>query len=172
MKTATDSRTTRQPDRASRPPENSSLAGRRIAPLSHTIPAKWKWHHRTLLRLRDRLVRAHAEHEGQVAVPLETSGVDVVDTIQDQLDRDLLWAELGVEDNKLEEIDAALQRIHDGTYGRCEATGQAIPLARLFVLPWTRYCRSAAEQIEAAEEKAKKRTGRIFIPRPDEDGVD
>lgn len=135
---------------------------------SHPVPPKWSWHHRTLLRLRARLLQAHAEHEGQIAAPLETGGVDVVDTIQDQIDRDLLWAELGTEDNELCEIDAALQRIHYGTYGRCEATGQAIPLARLFALPWTRYCRAAAERIEAARGKTQKRTGRIFVPKIDD----
>ncbi len=149
------------------PPTESSLEFRpfvaRPASQLAAVPAKWKWHHRTLLHLRARLLQAHAEHEGQIAVPLDTSGIDVVDTIQDQRDRDLLWAELGAEDNQLCEIDAALRRIRDGSYGRCEATGQAIPLARLFVLPWTRFCRAAAERIEAARQKSPRRTGRIFV---------
>ena len=127
------------------------------------IPAKWSWYHRTLLQLRERLLAAHADHAGQATAPIETAGYDVVDTIQDQLDRDVLWAELGGEDNQLLEIDAALQRLHHGTYGRCEVTGNAIPLARLHAIPWTRFCRSAAEKMERAPVEAPPRRGRIFV---------
>lgn len=136
---------------------------------SHASSA-WAWHHRTLLKLRDRLMRAHTEHAGQIATPLDTSGIDLVDTTQDQLDRDVLWAELGADNEHLQEIDAALQRIRNGTYGRCEATGDPIPTARLRALPWTRYCRAIAEQIEASRTTPKERTGRIFLPSAEEAG--
>lgn len=38
------------------------------------------------------------------------------------------------------EIDAALQRIEDGTYGICEVCGKPIGGERLSALPWTRLC--------------------------------
>ena len=38
----------------------------------------------------------------------------------------------------VEEIDAALARISDGTYGVCEASGQLIPKERLRAIPWAR----------------------------------
>lgn len=37
------------------------------------------------------------------------------------------------------EIDAALARIEQGTYGICERTGEQIPLERLEALPYARY---------------------------------
>jgi RNA polymerase-binding protein DksA len=40
----------------------------------------------------------------------------------------------------LAQIDAALQRIDDGTYGVCENCGEQIPLERLEALPWTTLC--------------------------------
>lgn len=40
----------------------------------------------------------------------------------------------------LEQIDAALARIHDGTYGTCAVCGDAIPEGRLEARPWTAYC--------------------------------
>jgi DnaK suppressor protein len=40
----------------------------------------------------------------------------------------------------LDEIEAALQRIADGTYGTCEACGEPIAAARLAALPWARLC--------------------------------
>ena len=114
------------------------------------IPSQWAWHYRTLRHLRDRLLRAHVEHVREAAVPAEARGVDAAETAQEQSDRDLLWAELGMEDDKLFEIDCALQRIRDGAYGFCEDSGRAIPSARLRAIPWTRYCRGAAAGREFA----------------------
>ncbi|MGH7768014.1 MAG: TraR/DksA C4-type zinc finger protein [Candidatus Binatia bacterium] len=51
----------------------------------------------------------------------------------------------------LDEIDAALQRIADGTYGKCAACGKPIALARLRALPTTRLCIDCAR---ARESKA------------------
>ncbi len=44
----------------------------------------------------------------------------------------------------VKEIDAALERILKGAYGKCEACHKAIPLARLRSLPATRLCRKCA----------------------------
>lgn len=41
---------------------------------------------------------------------------------------------------KLAEIDAALRRLKDGTYGVCENCGQPIQIDRLRAVPWTRVC--------------------------------
>jgi RNA polymerase-binding transcription factor DksA len=112
------------------------------------VPSQWAWHYRTLCHLRDRLARAHTEHTNEVSNPSEMLGVDVADTAQEQAVRDLLWAELAAEDDQLFEVDCALQRIHDGVYGFCEETGNVIPPERLRAVPWTRYCRTVAEERE------------------------
>jgi DnaK suppressor protein len=46
---------------------------------------------------------------------------------------------------QLAEIDAALQRLYKDPerFGRCEDTGDDIPLARLEVIPWARTCAAA-----------------------------
>lgn len=41
---------------------------------------------------------------------------------------------------QLDEINAALQRIEDGTYGICEVCGKPIGAERLEAIPWTRLC--------------------------------
>lgn len=41
---------------------------------------------------------------------------------------------------KLGEVDAAVRRLDEGTYGRCERCGAPIGDERLEVLPATRYC--------------------------------
>jgi RNA polymerase-binding transcription factor DksA len=90
----------------------------------------------------------HTEHAKEAATSTEMLGIDAVDTAQEQSNRDLLWSELAAEDDQLFEVDCALQRIRDGLYGLCEETGHVIPPERLRAVPWTRYCRSAAENRE------------------------
>ena len=48
----------------------------------------------------------------------------------------------------IREIDAALRRIEDGTYGICELTGRPIRPDRLEELPWARYSIDAARELE------------------------
>jgi RNA polymerase-binding protein DksA len=48
----------------------------------------------------------------------------------------------------LGEIDAALRRIEDGTYGVCTVMGSAIGKARLDAKPWASLCIEAARRLE------------------------
>ncbi len=48
----------------------------------------------------------------------------------------------------IKEIDAALARIVDRTYGLCELTNEPISVDRLEELPWARYSVEAARQLE------------------------
>jgi DnaK suppressor protein len=52
------------------------------------------------------------------------------------------------------EIDAALKRIGDGVYGRCEACRKRIPIARLRALPAARLCKSCAGERETKALKS------------------
>ncbi len=45
-----------------------------------------------------------------------------------------------LEGKTLREIEAALKRIEDGTYGKCERCGEDIPAARLDIVPHARLC--------------------------------
>jgi DnaK suppressor protein len=49
----------------------------------------------------------------------------------------------------LREVDDALERIENGTYGRCLACGRPIEIDRLEAVPWTQYCRKDQEQEDA-----------------------
>jgi RNA polymerase-binding transcription factor len=56
------------------------------------------------------------------------------------LDREIDYS---LEDNSghiLREIDAALKRIDDGTYGICTNRGEQIPIERLEAMPWASTC--------------------------------
>ena len=57
----------------------------------------------------------------------------------DSFDRDLILGLLSFEQERLYEIDAALAKFDEGTYGLCERTGRPIERERLEALPWARY---------------------------------
>lgn len=48
----------------------------------------------------------------------------------------------------LKEIEHALKKMEDGTYGICEESGEEIPYKRLLAIPWTRYTAKSAENYE------------------------
>jgi DnaK suppressor protein len=49
----------------------------------------------------------------------------------------------------LREINVALQKIRDGTYGICEGTGKPITKARLEAKPWAKYSIEHARKLES-----------------------
>jgi len=51
------------------------------------------------------------------------------------------------EQRELKEIDEALYRITEGTFGRCQRCGHAIGRQRLQAIPETRYCLSCSDTI-------------------------
>jgi DnaK suppressor protein len=50
------------------------------------------------------------------------------------------------EQEELKAIDAALQRIQDGTYGKCASCAKPIKRKRLDVIPWTALCLRCADR--------------------------
>lgn len=105
---------------------------------SFQIPKRWTWHYRTLQQIRATLLDEHAEHTEAIRQPLERGGEDFSDVAAERTERDTLLAEIRLDEAELAEVEAALERIQKGTYGRCEVTGRRISAARLRAIPWTR----------------------------------
>ena len=53
----------------------------------------------------------------------------------------------------MEQIDEALQRIEEGTYGICLVTGEAIPIERLEEVPVSKYSVRGKEILEKRKQK-------------------
>jgi RNA polymerase-binding transcription factor DksA len=66
------------------------------------------------------------------------------DAFEEELDLSFLEKK----DQILLEINDALERIEQGTFGRCEECGGEIPRERLEALPYARYCIRDAEQLQ------------------------
>ena len=56
------------------------------------------------------------------------------------------------DDALLKEIEDALNRMKDGTYGTCETTGKEIPYERLEAIPYARRTAEAQAEAEARQE--------------------
>lgn len=78
--------------------------------------------------------------------PIESG--DEADVASDVIDRTMLDA-LGAQDSlRLQQIDAALERIRNGKYGICLGCNQEIPQARLEALPYAFLCVNCASAAE------------------------
>jgi RNA polymerase-binding transcription factor DksA len=62
------------------------------------------------------------------------------------LDREIDYSLEANSEQHLADIDDALKRIEDGTYGKCVVGGEDIPEERLEALPWTKYCIQHADR--------------------------
>ncbi len=107
-----------------------------------------------LLELRDHILDAMAgmaqdnlrnRAEGSEA---SAFGMHQADAGSDAYDRDFALNLLSQEQDALYEIDEALKRIEDGTYGICEASGEKIPEARLEAIPFARLTVECQEKLE------------------------
>ena len=104
-----------------------------------------------LVAERDRVAAELEELQEDLGTSLEDAtdedGVDSPpgDSATETLDREV---EQGLEDNAerlLAGIEAALQRIEDGTYGICSNCGKPIGQERLEALPWADTCIDCAK---------------------------
>src|SRR5678816_3554740 len=90
---------------------------------------KWAQHYRMLTLLRERFARElHARSE-TAREEMPTYSEHMADSATDSYDRDCSLAMLSSSQTLLYEIDQALNRIIQGTYGVCEATGRPIAVS-------------------------------------------
>ena len=105
-----------------------------------------------LLDLREQLIaRLRAQRGGQrsaVEAAAQARDESSDDWATANRERDLDFALQAHEAEELEAIDAALDRIADGTYGVCEDCGCDIPTARLHANPFTARCVDCQTQAE------------------------
>ena len=72
-------------------------------------------------------------------------------------------------------MEAAIERIFEGTYGICEITGKPILKKRLDSIPYTRYSLEGQEQVEAMQKSrqlAQLANGNVRISDEDDEGSD
>ena len=78
---------------------------------------------------------------------------DITDRASEEIDRAFELRTRDRERKLINKIDAALQRIEDGSYGYCEETGEPIGLKRLEARPVATLSLEAQEMHEKAEKR-------------------
>ena len=114
--------------------------------LVNAISNRLKKQRQRLLRLRQALLEEIHELKSEAGEENPTYSMHPADAGTDSFDRDLVLGLASFKQEGLYEIDVALERIDQGTYGVCELTGQLIPWKRLEAIPWTRFSLEAEKQ--------------------------
>ncbi|MDR0728106.1 MAG: TraR/DksA C4-type zinc finger protein [Puniceicoccales bacterium] len=110
------------------PQANSALSAEK----GKEVPEPFKKHYERLVALKEKL-----------------QGHESIEPIDD-FDMDFALSLMEDEAEVLREIDEAIGRLFEGTYGRCEITGQPIAEERLLAIPFTRY------SLEGKAEKERR----------------
>jgi len=79
---------------------------------------------------------------------LSSMPIHMADIGTDNYEQEFALGLMDSERKLLKEIDDALQRIEQETYGTCEVTGKPIAYTRLEAKPWARYCVEYAQMLE------------------------
>lgn len=129
-------------------------------PAKPAVDAQWQAEMREALATqRQRLLAVVQTTQAQMA---EKSGdlADVSDRASEGFEDELDMGLMAIEAAQLEDIEAAIRRIDDGSYGLCANCGKAIPRKRLEVLPFARRCLACegenerrAKTVEASDEE-------------------
>lgn len=103
---------------------------------------------RRLLTEEQEQLRVRQRSVTDDAADVLTEPGDAQDLASDEARRTLALRRQQHEEARLREVEAALRRMDDGSYGTCEESGDEIPFARLRAEPTTRYTVEAQEQVE------------------------
>jgi RNA polymerase-binding transcription factor DksA len=124
------------------------------------VPPKWKQHYQRLSALREHLLNKQGSLVEDARQESPTFSMHMADAGTDTYDRDWALSMLSSEQNSLYEIEEAINRIREGTYGKCELTGKKIDAGRLEAIPWTRFSAEAEAELERNGQVERVRLGR------------
>ena len=109
-----------------------------------------------LVELRARLrgdVNAMAEStlkrtRSEASGDLSSMPIHMADIGSDNFDQEFTLSLMENDEETLDLIEAALERIEAGTYGSCTECGGRIPKTRLNVIPYTPHCIKCASELQ------------------------
>ncbi|MDI1319411.1 MAG: hypothetical protein PSW75_04345 [bacterium] len=141
------------------------------------VPDKYRRYYRLLLELRHHVLTQLGEHTEETLLKsakddsgdLSGYGQHMADAGTDTFDRDFALSLVSNEQEALSEIEAAIKRVHAGTYGICESTQKPIAKERLLAVPFTRYSAEAKKQVERHSHRSVERGG-LFGDGAEEEG--
>ena len=134
---------------------------------SEEIPEKFRRYYKLLLELRNHLTGQIDTHSEETlkrsskddAGDLSSYGQHMADAGTDTFDRDFALSLVSSEQEALSEVEAAIKRIKDGSYGVCEISQKPIAKERLLAVPFTRYSAEAQKDIEKNRMRSRTQAG-------------
>lgn len=106
------------------------------------------------LVMRREAIRRALNGDLSLLQEMRQTGCDVVDFASESAAEELSSQLVEVESRELAQIDHALARLKDNSYGVCEDCDKPIPLTRLQALPYASLCIACQRELEEAEESA------------------
>lgn len=106
-----------------------------------------------LLEKRERLLAGMRRELALQKERAESKAADEVDKATDAYDEDLSFEIATANDQELQDIQIALEKIEKGTYGECEICGCAISPSRLKILPSATTCVACRGQEEMSRRR-------------------
>lgn len=141
-----------------RPPSSMIKVSRKS---THKVPS--------LLTIKKRFLQMKEDLLREIATSIENQTDhryeigDIYDMATSERDREFSLLVGNRNRQRLKEIDEALLRIQDKTYGVCEECGERISPGRLLAMPFTNCC------VKCKEESERREVEDSLLERPDEE---
>jgi len=131
------------------------------------VPTEWKPYYDNLMSLRISLKGSLGQRSNETlgASARESSGelsINSSDSGTETFNRDVALSMVATEQEALEEIEDAIDRIFDGSFGVCQETQKPIKKNRLKVVPFTRFSLEGQNLYEKRKRKNHDNGGGIF----------
>ena len=121
-----------------------------------------------LIELRERILENMRKELADYRHRSTSNSADPIDQAADAYDDNVTFEIAANNDEELEQIESALEKIEKGTYGLCEMCNIAISPTRLKILPFATRCVNCRENYE--KTKTKKESGASWAFPNGEDG--
>jgi DnaK suppressor protein len=102
--------------------------------------------HKRLQSLREEIIKVMDWRESAAE---KGEGLDEIDQANDLIEREMGYVMSSNMRSNLDQVDEALTRITDRTFGKCLHCGLEISIKRLEVLPFARFCVPCQEKLES-----------------------
>ncbi len=109
-----------------------------------------------LLEMRAKLLEEMEQESKAEREANKDEGLDTYDLASEERDREISFILSDRERSKVKNIDDALERMDEGSYGICDACGLEIAEERLTAMPFTRLCRDC-QQDQEREARSQRR---------------
>ena len=126
----------------------ASQAPRRTVSTATMDKKRLNYYNKKLQAMREDLLKtiARTEEEGRAADDDPT--VDLADKAANSYTKEFLFGQTNTDRSTLNLIDAALERIKNGTYGTCVHCEAELQQKRIEAVPWARHCTACQEKQE------------------------